>query len=135
MPRNWLGETSWFTVGEFGLVSISLKSGFGIALMPPEPPMPPEPAMPPIDPRDRLIVALDVASRDEARTLVDRIGDEAAFYKIGFRLGFAGGLALVDTRARLWDPARHAAMASSYASRVPGPGARALRPGPVGVRQ
>ncbi len=52
--------------------------------------------MPPIDPRDRLIVALDVASRDEARTLVDRIGDEAAFYKIGFRLGFAGGLALAE---------------------------------------
>jgi orotidine-5'-phosphate decarboxylase len=56
--------------------------------------------MPPIDPRDRLIVALDVASRDEARALVDRIGDAASFYKIGFRLGFAGGLALAEELVR-----------------------------------
>jgi orotidine-5'-phosphate decarboxylase len=45
------------------------------------------------DPRDRLIVALDMASVDEARALADRLGDAAGFYKIGYRLGYAGGLA------------------------------------------
>ncbi|MCJ2033919.1 orotidine-5'-phosphate decarboxylase [Methylobacterium sp. J-068] len=51
------------------------------------------------DPRDRLIVALDVASVDEAERLVDRIGDAATFYKIGYRLAYAGGLALVPRLA------------------------------------
>lgn len=44
------------------------------------------------DARDKVIVALDLASVDEARALVARIGDAATFYKIGYRLGFAGGL-------------------------------------------
>jgi len=44
------------------------------------------------DPRDRLIVALDMATVGEARALVDRIGDGATFYKIGYRLAYAGGL-------------------------------------------
>ncbi|KQP88878.1 orotidine 5'-phosphate decarboxylase [Methylobacterium sp. Leaf113] len=52
-----------------------------------------------LDPRDRLIVALDVASVDEAERLVDRIGDAATFYKIGYRLAYAGGLALVPRLA------------------------------------
>jgi orotidine-5'-phosphate decarboxylase len=51
------------------------------------------------DPRDRLIVALDVASVAEAESLVDRIGDAATFYKIGYRLAYAGGLALVPRLA------------------------------------
>ena len=42
--------------------------------------------------QDRLIIALDIASVDEARTLVAKIGDAGTFYKIGYRLGFAGGL-------------------------------------------
>ena len=46
------------------------------------------------DLRDRLIVALDVASVGEAESLVSRIGNAATFYKIGYRLGFAGGLDL-----------------------------------------
>lgn len=54
-------------------------------------------AMP--DPRDRLIVALDVASVADAEALVDRIGDAATFYKIGYRLAYAGGLALVPRLA------------------------------------
>ena len=52
------------------------------------------------DPRDRLIVALDVASVAEAEALVDRIGDAATFYKIGYRLGYSGGLALVPRLAQ-----------------------------------
>lgn len=47
------------------------------------------------DPRDRLIVALDLPSVAEAEALVTRIGEAATFYKIGYRLAYAGGLALV----------------------------------------
>lgn len=51
--------------------------------------------------RDRLIVALDLPSVETARALAARLGDAAAFYKIGYQLGFAGGLAfareLVDS--------------------------------------
>lgn len=49
-----------------------------------------------MDARDRLIVALDLASVEEARALVGRIGDAASFYKIGYQLGFAGGIALAS---------------------------------------
>ncbi|MGY6568338.1 MAG: orotidine-5'-phosphate decarboxylase [Salinarimonas sp.] len=45
-----------------------------------------------VDPRDRVIVALDLDSVAQARALVDDIGDAAHFYKIGYRLGFSGGL-------------------------------------------
>lgn len=48
------------------------------------------------DPRDRLIVALDTGSVAEAERLIARIGDAATFYKIGYRLGFAGGLDLAQ---------------------------------------
>ena len=44
------------------------------------------------DPRDRLIVALDVPSVADAEALVARLGDAVTFYKIGYQLGFAGGL-------------------------------------------
>ena len=40
---------------------------------------------------ERLIVALDVASPEEARALVERLGDAARFYKIGLELFMAGG--------------------------------------------
>ena len=54
-----------------------------------------------LDPRDRLIVALDVSSVAEAEALVARLGGSVTFYKIGYQLGFAGGLdfarALTDT--------------------------------------
>lgn len=56
-------------------------------------------ARPIADPRDRLIVALDVATVAEAEALVERIGDAATFYKIGYRLAYAGGLALVPRLA------------------------------------
>ena len=56
----------------------------------------PAPAVPTptIDRRDRLIVALDVATFDEARALVESLGDSVRFYKIGLELTYGGGLAL-----------------------------------------
>jgi len=51
--------------------------------------------MKPETPKDRLIVALDVTSVDEARDLIRRIGDGACFYKIGLELVMRGGLDLV----------------------------------------
>jgi orotidine-5'-phosphate decarboxylase len=52
-----------------------------------------------LDPRERLIVALDVASVDEAQALVARLGASVCFYKIGYQLGFAGGLDFARTLA------------------------------------
>ncbi|MBX9911987.1 MAG: orotidine-5'-phosphate decarboxylase [Beijerinckiaceae bacterium] len=46
------------------------------------------------DIRDRLIVALDVPTIWDAYRLIGTLGDEASFYKIGYRLAFAGGLDL-----------------------------------------
>jgi orotidine-5'-phosphate decarboxylase len=48
-------------------------------------------------PRDRLIVALDVPSIPAAAALVERLGDTVSFYKIGYQLAFAGGIALAET--------------------------------------
>jgi orotidine-5'-phosphate decarboxylase len=42
--------------------------------------------------RDRLVVGLDVGSTEEARRVVDELGDTVSFYKIGYQLAFAGGL-------------------------------------------
>jgi orotidine-5'-phosphate decarboxylase len=56
--------------------------------------------MKPLEPRDRLIVALDVADAAAAERLVERIGDAAVFYKIGMELAYGGeGLALVGRLA------------------------------------
>ncbi len=44
--------------------------------------------------QDRLIVALDVPTVDEARALVARLGSAVSFYKIGLQLQYAGGIAL-----------------------------------------
>ena len=43
-----------------------------------------------------IIVALDVASADEARQLVRTIGDAAGFYKVGMELYAAAGMQLVE---------------------------------------
>ena len=52
------------------------------------------------DIRDRLIVALDLGSAAEARALVGALGDAAGFYKIGYRLAYAGGLGLAEELVR-----------------------------------
>ncbi len=41
--------------------------------------------------RDRLIVALDLASVAEARAMVARLGDSVGFYKVGMELAYASG--------------------------------------------
>src|SRR5260221_1769303 len=48
-----------------------------------------------IAPRDRLIVALDLPSVQLAEAMIARLGEAVNFYKIGYQLGFAGGLPLV----------------------------------------
>jgi orotidine-5'-phosphate decarboxylase len=53
----------------------------------------------PADPRDRLIVALDIPDAGEAKRLAQRLGTSVTFYKIGYELGFAGGLALAEELA------------------------------------
>jgi orotidine-5'-phosphate decarboxylase len=52
------------------------------------------------NPRDRLIVALDLPSVAEAEALVETLGDAVSFYKIGYQLAFAGGLPLAELLAR-----------------------------------
>jgi orotidine-5'-phosphate decarboxylase len=47
-------------------------------------------------PRDRLIVALDVPSVRQAETLIDQLGDTVSFYKIGYQLAFEHGLPLAS---------------------------------------
>jgi orotidine-5'-phosphate decarboxylase len=49
-----------------------------------------------LDARERLIVALDVASVAQAEALATQLGDAACFYKIGYQLGFAGGVSFVS---------------------------------------
>jgi orotidine-5'-phosphate decarboxylase len=41
---------------------------------------------------ERLIAALDVASAEQARSLVERLGDSVRFYKVGLELFMAGGM-------------------------------------------
>lgn len=61
----------------------------------------PSPVAPPrLDPRERLIVGLDVGTLQEAETVVRRLGDSVVFYKIGFELVLAGGLVLAEQLAR-----------------------------------
>lgn len=43
-----------------------------------------------IDPKERLIVALDFESNDKAKTLVNQLGDNVNFYKLGLELFMAG---------------------------------------------
>ena len=51
--------------------------------------------MPKIDPRDRLIVALDVPDLASAEAMVSRLGDTVTFYKVGMELAYSGGLSFV----------------------------------------
>ena len=45
-----------------------------------------------VPPRERVIVALDLPSVAIAEKLVWHLGDSIDFYKIGYQLGYAGGL-------------------------------------------
>jgi orotidine-5'-phosphate decarboxylase len=49
----------------------------------------------PLDHRDRLIVALDT-DLERAEAAIRTLGDSVTFYKIGYELGFAGGLSLAE---------------------------------------
>jgi orotidine-5'-phosphate decarboxylase len=46
----------------------------------------------PLDPRERLIVALDVPSVKAAEAMVTKLGNSVGFYKIGYQLALADGL-------------------------------------------
>jgi orotidine-5'-phosphate decarboxylase len=47
--------------------------------------------MPSIPSQERLILALDVPSIDDAKVLVEKLGDSVHFYKVGMELFMAGG--------------------------------------------
>ena len=53
-----------------------------------------------IEAKDRLIVALDVGSVEEARSLIETLGQGVGVYKIGLELLFSGGFALAEELAR-----------------------------------
>jgi orotidine-5'-phosphate decarboxylase len=53
----------------------------------------------PDNPRDRLIVALDLPEVAAAEAMITRLGDSVTFYKIGYQLAYAGGLAMVGRLA------------------------------------
>lgn len=50
--------------------------------------------------RERLIVGLDVPTVGQAESIVNAIGDDVLFYKIGHQLVFAGGLEFARDLAR-----------------------------------
>src|SRR5215211_2935730 len=53
-----------------------------------------------LQPRDRLIVALDLPSVAEAEIMVERLDDAVSFYKIGYQLVFAGGVPFAEQLVR-----------------------------------
>jgi orotidine-5'-phosphate decarboxylase len=54
--------------------------------------------------RDRLIVALDVPSVEEAEALAEKLGDSVGVYKIGLELLYAGGLRFAESLSRQGRP-------------------------------
>ena len=52
-----------------------------------------------ISARDRMIVALDMPDPLAAKNMARRLGTSVSFYKIGYELGFSGGLALAEELA------------------------------------
>jgi orotidine-5'-phosphate decarboxylase len=58
---------------------------------------PPKIARPPLSARERLIVALDTATVDDAMSIVDRLDETVSFYKIGLHLQLAPTLHLLVT--------------------------------------
>jgi orotidine-5'-phosphate decarboxylase len=58
------------------------------------------PAQPDADPRQRLIVALDVPDARAASLLVDRLDDTCAWFKVGLELFVAGGPPVLEPLLR-----------------------------------
>lgn len=54
----------------------------------------------PLTPKDRLIVALDVATRDDALRFADSLGDAVSFVKIGYELFISQGWPIVEEMSR-----------------------------------
>jgi orotidine-5'-phosphate decarboxylase len=48
------------------------------------------------DPKDRLAVALDVPSEDDAIKLADRLGDTCQWFKVGMELYYAAGNSIIQ---------------------------------------
>ena len=46
--------------------------------------------------RDRVIVALDAPGRDDALRIVEALGDDGVFYKVGLELFISAGAGIVD---------------------------------------
>ncbi|MBB3997734.1 orotidine-5'-phosphate decarboxylase [Aureimonas pseudogalii] len=53
-----------------------------------------------LQPADRLIVGLDVSDRRSAESIVAELGDTVRVYKVGYQLGYAGGLDFVGELVR-----------------------------------
>jgi len=53
-----------------------------------------------LNPRDRLILALDLSSVEAARDMAERLGDAVGIYKIGYQLAYAGGLPFAEELVR-----------------------------------
>ena len=47
-----------------------------------------------IEPKDRLIVSLDLPGLEPAEAMIERLSDSVTFYKIGYQLVYGGGLPL-----------------------------------------
>lgn len=50
--------------------------------------------------RERVIVALDLPDVNAARAMVERLGPDGVFYKIGYELAFVGGMSLAQELIR-----------------------------------
>jgi orotidine-5'-phosphate decarboxylase len=53
-----------------------------------------------LEPRERVILALDVPTVAAAEKLVDLLGETVGVYKIGYQLAFGGGLELAEDLVR-----------------------------------
>jgi orotidine-5'-phosphate decarboxylase len=53
-----------------------------------------------MDVRERVIVALDLPDANAARAMVERLGPDGVFYKIGYELAFVGGIPLAQELIR-----------------------------------
>ncbi|MBE0447165.1 MAG: orotidine-5'-phosphate decarboxylase [Actinobacteria bacterium] len=49
-----------------------------------------------LEPRERLIVALDIINKDDVALICGKIGDKATFYKVGLQLFLAEGRGVLD---------------------------------------